>query len=152
MLAEITLVQWITLAVALVGAVLGIVNTLQSVSKSRVRLRVLPKRAIPVGVADPRLTFCIEITNLSDFAVTIEEAGVFHEGTDLRSAIVQPVFADGGSSWPRRLESRSSLTVYSQMPTSTPGHPIKSAYARTQDGHTKTGTSPALKQIASAGL
>jgi hypothetical protein len=152
MLAEITLAQWITLVVALVGAVLGIINTWQNLSKSRVKLRVLPKRAIPVGGADPRFTFCIEITNLSDFAVTIEEAGVFYEGTNCRGAIVQPVFADGGSSWPRRLESRSSLTVYSQMPTSTRGYPIKSAYARTQDGYTKTGTSPALKQIASAGL
>jgi hypothetical protein len=49
MLAEITLAQWITLVVALVGAVLGIINTWQNLSKSRVKLRVLPKRAIPSG-------------------------------------------------------------------------------------------------------
>lgn len=151
MLAKITLVQWITLAIALVGAVLGVVNTWQSLSKSRVKLRVLPKHAIPVGSADPRLTFCIEITNLSDFAVTVEEAGVFYEGTNRRGAIVYPVFADGGH-WPRRLESRSSVTVYSETPSSLPGHPIRAAYAVTQDGHTKSGTSAALKQIARAGL
>jgi hypothetical protein len=151
MLAEMTMVQGITLAIASVGAVLGVINTWSALDKSRVKLRVLPKHAIPVGSADPRLTFCIEVTNLSDFAVTVEDVGVFYRGTNRRGSIILPMFFDAGG-WPRRLEPRSSVTLYSETPTASAGHPIKCAYATTQCGHTKTGTSPALKELAKAGL
>jgi len=139
--------QTITFAIALLGAVLGVINTWYNLDKLRLKLKVAPKRAIPLGAADPRLTFCIEVTNLSSFPVSVEDAGVFYRGTKNRGSIVQPVFAEGGS-WPKRLEPRTSFTVYSQAPHSTQGHRIKCAYARTQCGSTVTGTSPALKQIA----
>jgi hypothetical protein len=144
-------VQAITLAIAVLGATLGLINTWHNIDKSRLKLRIVPKRAIPVGSADPRLTFCIEITNLSAFAVSIEEAGVFYKRTKNRGAIICPVFADGGTSWPRRLEPRSSVTVYSQAPSSRSGHRIKCAYARTQCGVTVRAASPALKQLADEG-
>jgi hypothetical protein len=147
MSANFNLVQAVTLSVAVLGAVLGIINTWQGLDKNRVKLKVIPKGAIPVGGADPRLTFCIEVTNLSTFPVTVSDVGVFYHGTDKRGSIVTPFLADGGS-WPRRLEPRSSITVYSQRPTSTAEHKIRCAYARTDCGTTKTGTSPALKQIA----
>lgn len=143
----ITLFQAITLGIALLGAVLGVINTWRSLSKSRIRLKVVPAYAIPVGAADRRLEFAIEITNLSAFAVTVYDAGVFFHGTKRRGAILNPVFSDGGQ-WPRRLEPRSSVSVYSQIPESPDGHRIRCAYAKTQCGHTQTGTSPALKQIA----
>ena len=142
-----TIVQAITLAIALLGAVLGLINTWHNLDKDKLKLKVVPKRAIPVGSADPNLTFCIEITNLSSFAVSVDEAGVFYRGTKNRGGIIVPVFSDGGS-WPRRLEPRSSVTVYSQAPHSRSGHRIKCAYARTQCGRTVTGISPALSQIA----
>ena len=145
----ITVVQAITLAIAVLGAVLGIINTWHGLDKSRVKLRVRPAHAI-FG-ADPNLTFCIEVTNLSAFAVTVCDVGVFYKGIDRRGSIVQPFLADGGR-WPRRLEPRSSVTVYTQMPSSSPEQRIRCAYARTECGHTKTGTSPALKQIAHGGL
>lgn len=139
-------IQGITLAIAVLGAVLGVINTWQSLDKSRVKLRVRPKHAIPVGATDPRLTFCIEVTNLSAFAVTVDETGVFYRGTDKREAYTQPVLLDG-KGWPRRLEARSSVTVYGQPPAAD-GHPLKCAYARTECGVTRTGTSPAFKQLA----
>ena len=145
-----TIIQGITLAIAVLGAVLGLINTWQALDKSRVKLRVIPKHAVPVGAADTRLTFCIEITNLSAFALTIGEAGVFYRGTDRRGAYAQPVLIDGNG-WPRRLEPRSSVTVYGQPPFSSDGHPLKCAYARTECGVTKTGTSPAFKQLAARG-
>ena len=140
-------VQGVTLSIAVLGAALGVINTWQALDKSRVKLRVRPKHVIPVGAADPRLTFCIEVTNLSSFAVTIEETGVFYRGTDKRGAYTRPILLDGDD-WPRRLEARSSVTVYGQPPTSEGGHPLKCAYARTACGVTRTGTSPALKQLA----
>lgn len=69
-------VQAITFAIALLGAVLGLINTWHSLDKSRVKLKVVPAHAIPVGGADPWLQFCIEVTNLSTFPVTVHEVGV----------------------------------------------------------------------------
>lgn len=144
---DITIVQAITLAIAGLGAVLGIINTWHGLDTSRVKLIVRPAHAIPLGAADPNLKFCIEVTNLSAFAVTISDVGVFYKGTNNRGCIVQPILLDGGG-WPRRLEPRSSVTIYGQTPSSSPDQRIRCAYARTECGYTKTGTSPALKQIA----
>jgi hypothetical protein len=146
-MGSITTVQAITLAIAVLGAVLGIINTWHGLDKSRVKFKVVPAHAIPVGGMNTALDFCIEVTNLSTFAVTVDDVGVFYHGTDSRGSIVQPVLIDGGA-WPRRLEPRSSVSVYFQRPISTPDHQIRCAYARTACGVTKTGTSGALKQVA----
>lgn len=148
-MTEITTFQAVTLAIAVLGAVLGLVNTWHTLDKNRVKLRVVPKQAIPYGAADPRLTFCIEVTNLSSFPLTVEEIGVFFHRTDKRAAIVTPVLPDNGP-WPRRLEPRSSITAYSQLPEAREGRKMRCAYARTQCGRTVEGTSPAFKQIANS--
>ncbi len=139
--------QAVTLSIAVLGAALGLINTWHGLDKSRPKLRVRPAHAIPVGAAPRSLTFCIEVTNLSAFPLTVCDVGVLYRGTADRGAVVTPVLADGGP-WPRRLESRASVTVYFQRPDSYPGRRIKCAYAKTQCGVMKTGTSPALKQIA----
>lgn len=149
-MADMTIVQIATTSFAFVGAVLGVINTWHGLDKSRIKLKILPAHAIPFGGMDERLRFCIEITNLSSFPVTINDAGVLFHGTKHRAAIVSPVFLDGGTNWPRRLEPRSAITVYSQIPRSENGKKIKIAYATTQCGHTQTGNSPALHQIAAA--
>lgn len=146
-MANITMLQAITLAIAAIGAVLGIINTWRAIDQSRVKLKVIPAHAIPVGNAPPNIRFCLQVTNLSPFAVTIDDAGFFFRGTRKRASIVAPVFGDQGS-WPRRLEPRSSVTIYSELPHSKAGRTIKCAFARTQCGHTVSGVSPALRQIA----
>jgi hypothetical protein len=147
--ASVTLIEAITLSIAVLGAVLGVINTWHALDRSRVKLKVLPAHAIPSGGADPRIKFGIGVTNLSAFPVTISEVGVLYEGTNTRGAIIQPLLVDGGR-WPRRLEPRSSVTVYGQAPESTPDLRIRCAYATTECGHTKKGNSPALRQIATA--
>jgi len=142
-----SVLEGITLSIAVLGAALGLINTWHTLDRSRVKLRVRPKHAVPVGGASPDLRFCIEVTNLSAFPVTIEEAGLLHAGTKSRSAYAIPVLIDGGS-WPRRLEPRSSVTVYGERPTALRGHPIRCAYARTACGVVRNGNSPALKQLA----
>ncbi len=147
MVQEVTILQIITIVIASVGAVLGIINTWFNLDRSRVKLKVLPKHAIPVGAFDPNLKFCIEITNLSLFPVSVDSAGVLYHGTGSRGLFIDPIFMEGGN-WPKRLESRSSVTVYRQLPEPFRGHKIKCAYAQTQCGKLITGNSGALKQIA----
>jgi hypothetical protein len=143
----VTVVEAITLAIALLGAVLGVINTWRAIDASRVKLKVVPGHAIPVGGANPSLDFYIAVTNLSTFPVTIKEVGILYRGTDKRAVFVNPFLADGGP-WPRRLEPRSSISVYGQRPDLMRGHPISCGYAETDCGVRKCGTSPALKQIA----
>lgn len=142
-----TIFSAITFAIAVLGAILGVINTWHAIDKSRVKLRVVPKHAIPVGGMDDRFTFCIEIINLSAFAVTIDETGVLLMGTKIRLTYTNPITFDDGD-WPRRLEPRSSVTVYGERPESEGGFHLKCAYARTSCGETRTGVSAAFKQIA----
>jgi len=144
---QISAFQAVTLALALVGTVLGIINTWHSIDKARVKLRVRPAHAIPFGNADPDLRVLIEVTNLSAIAVTVSDVGFYYRGSTNRATVITPFLLDRGP-WPRRLEPRSSVTVASQMPDSPPGLKIRCAYAHTQCGVVVTGNSPALKQIA----
>lgn len=141
---------YITLAVALLGAVLGIMNTWNNISQRRLRLRVRPAHAFGVGVGPKGPTFGIEVINQSAFAVTIVEAGfIFGKGhgkSPARGAIV-PYMIDGGS-WPRRLEPREAVSLYC-YPESLPrdGRPIGKAYAKTACDEIVRGDSPALAQL-----
>jgi len=142
----------ITLSIAVLGAVLGIINTWRAIDSSRVKVRVEPGHARPVGGANPAIKFYIAVTNLSGFPITIDNVGFLFRGTDHRAVLVDYVLADGGT-LPRRLEPRSSVTAYCDTPKPLREHPIKCAYAKTACGVTCTGTSPALKQvIRGAGL
>lgn len=145
-LAGVTILQVITIAIALVGAVLGVVNTWASLDKSRVKLRVRPAHAIPYGGAPQTIGMSITVTNLSAFAVSIDEVGLLYRGTVSRGAIVKPILIDDGK-WPRRLEPRSQVTIYAQRP-GPHTHAIKCVYARTECGVTIKGNSPALRQMS----
>lgn len=144
---KVSIMQAITFAIAVLGAVLGVINTWIGLDKSRVKLKVVPAHAIPLGGTDARLQFCLTITNLSAFAVTIDDAGLLYKQSSNRGSLIKPVFGDGGG-WPRRLEPRSSVTLYAHRPEPDGTHPIRTAYARTACGVTITGNSAALRQIA----
>jgi hypothetical protein len=137
-----------TLGIALVGAVLGIMNMWRSISHDRPKVKVTPKRAVPVGGADPRIDFSIEAVNLGAVAVTVSEMGLFHHGTKARSSLIVPIIIDGGP-WPRRLEPRTSVTVYGKSDRiDASQHSIRCAYAMTDCGLTFKGTSNALKEMS----
>lgn len=144
-----TIVDGITLSIAVLGAGLGVINTLRLIYRDRVKLKVVPKRAIPVGkMIDKRIRLCIDVTNLSTFPLTITEVGVLYHGTDKRGVVVNPVIRDGGG-FPRKLEPRTSLTTYMRPEAleQTDGHLVKLAYASTDCGVLVKGNSPALKQM-----
>ena len=138
------------LSIATLGAVLGIINTWKSIDRDRLKLKVVPKHAIPVGdFINKNIRFCIEVINLSTFPVTISEVGVLFHNTDARGAVINPIIIDGGK-FPRRLEPRSSFTAYlqSEVFQNKDDFKVKCAYASSDCGEMVTGKSPALKQFS----
>jgi hypothetical protein len=134
---NLTIIQLITLSIALVGATLGIINTWHALSRDKVKLRVVPKIATPVGYGVPDVNFCIEVVNLSSFSVYIDEAGVLFSGTSQRGAIINPIFAKRNNNeegWPLKLEPRESTTVYAKLDGDITERKIESVYVTTQCG------------------
>jgi hypothetical protein len=138
----------ITISIAAVGAVLGIINTWNSINQRRVRLRVVPKHAFfgNIGSAAGEMV-CIEVVNLSAFAVGLCEIGFTISGDPKKAqriSIMAPLTADH-KPIARTLQSRQSVTGYFEANCLHPG--IKKAYARTDCGVMVIGNSPALKSI-----
>jgi hypothetical protein len=143
-------VESVTLAIAILGAALGILNLWRAYSADRVRLRVRPAFAFAVPNGEPM--FSIGVVNLSKFAVTVSEVGFTLGGSSIKSeraAVPMPRIKDGGN-WPRRLESRESVSTYLDPASFSPNKKnIGHAYVRTSCGEVAYGTSPALKQLKS---
>ncbi len=76
----------VIIAIAAVGAVLGILNTAFALWQKRVRLRV---RVMMTLERDERI--CVVVTNLSEFPVTIEKVGFVLDAWYLRTLIKIPV-------------------------------------------------------------
>jgi hypothetical protein len=142
-----------TFSIAGIGAVLGVINLLHLLDRSRVKLRVVPKSGFkgPGRVYTHRDKWmpdsfpCIEVINLSDFAVTIEEVGFTLPHTaDRRVASCSPLVLDN-KPWPRRLEPRESVTAY--LDPEGLHADIGKAYAETACGERRFGTSPAFKEL-----
>ena len=146
-LADLTPLDVATTALAMLGAVLGVINTWHSLDQTRVKLRVVPKRVIHGGALPWTVTCCIEVTNMGAVAVTVDQVGLFYWWSSKRGVIGQPIIPDGGA-WPRRLEPRSSVSLYFDAAETHKGPRVRCAFASTQCGHVATGTSPALRQIA----
>src|ERR1051325_1952455 len=95
-------VSWkdiITIGAASVGAVLGVMNTINAMSQQRMRVRVTPA-FITTPQGEP-MGFSIEVINLSAFPVTVAEVG-FSVGGNRRVPVQSPRFLDGGT-FPCRL-------------------------------------------------
>lgn len=137
--------EYITLGAALLGAVLGIMNTWNAMSARRVRLRVRPAHAL---TDTGQWMFSIEVLNMSNFPLTIREVGFTLKRSSStkgkRAAVMRPILIDG-KPWPRRLEARESVSVLCEIPD--PSQPIDKAYAHTACGEVKYGDSPALRQL-----
>lgn len=160
----------ITLAIAVLGAVLGIINTWQAITRDRIRLRVIPKiyfeygDTVLIGEIIPapesrlsrlirdsmgrKIDFCFEIVNVGLIPVVVSEVGFLMRNTKERCFITRPRISDGGS-WPRRLEARQAITIL--VPHSDEARLIysdlKCAYAATACGLTFKGTSRIFREV-----
>lgn len=166
-----TPIQIVTLVTAIIGAVcgisgavLGVINTWSQLSRNRVRLKVVPKMAFMMGgggvITATKATqlykelsssgvpsrWCMEIVNLSSFAVTVSNAG-FGRADKTRHVLWRPEVSDG-KAWPTRLESHEAVTLYGEIGHSLDPtimqHPY--AYAETDCGVVSYGTSPLFEQ------
>ena len=100
--------QYITLAIALVGAFLGVLNTWRTFNNDRVRLRVKAVTLFQPGMRYG--TLGIEVVNLSSFAVTVTHVGVNTSVGGRHLQIVNPQLMPGGQ-LPIRLEPRTGFTA-----------------------------------------
>lgn len=139
---DLSIKDGITLGIALLGAVLGIINLWRAFDRDRIRLKVVPQSYIHTnGFAG----LCVEVINLSYVPVTLKQVGfkVKHEERFIQSIEYQMTDAARLS---HRLEPRAACTVFYP-----PGvedaelfRHVTSAYARTACDRLFSGTSPAL--------
>jgi len=145
--------NWVTLAIALVGACLGMFNTWQGLRDRAIRLRVIPTFAEPVDdqmrkVGPPCLS--IQVQNLGAYPVTIEEVGLLIGKTksDLpRRAPFPPKHIIMGPALPHRLERHDAISLVVPI-NSLPDQDFTGAYARTAAGRIVRGQSAALIDVA----
>ena len=143
----------VTLAIALLGAVLGVPNTWQRWKQRRVRLTITPDEAVPVtGLPHKHAT--LKILNLSSFPVTIENAGFilrdggrhFLKETTRKREVVGRYHYFDREDPPQQLQPRASLhvVVTDHDVSELKGLSIKKSFATTACGTTKYGKSLAL--------
>lgn len=140
---EITMFQAVTMAVAAVGAVLGVMNTWRSFDRDRVKVLVKPQFAADqYGIG-----LCVQVVNLSGFPVTVTHVGFTVRDAGRHFQYV-PNFLDR-EPLPRRMESRTSLTtiVPSMANHLQEAQFITAAYVETACGLRITGKSSALTQF-----
>lgn len=141
-----------TLAIAVLGAVLGIYNAARQWWRDIERLKVIPKSGqVAIGEAATQATLVIEVVNMSAFPVTLDEVGFLAKGSHGRLAIVGPIMLDRGT-LPRRLEPRTSVTL-----CASPNQDfsfianVTKAYATTATGRVFRGSSPRLRWMVKHG-
>lgn len=133
---EPTWITYLTISLAGIGAILGIINTAYLLFKDRVRIRLSVRNAFFVNVSphqDGQTVFALEVTNLGFLPVTISQAGF--ELPDGSNNVI-PLLGHNtptGVQLPHRLEPRTSLSIYASIPETDAikEHGCKKAFVKT---------------------
>lgn len=104
----------VTMATASVGAVLGIVNTINSLWRDRLRVRVKAESMVLLGQGSgsQRHVVAVFVTNLSTVPITISGVGLHLKGSKSMLMFMRPL-SSKGTTLPYRLEARDSEVFYS---------------------------------------
>jgi hypothetical protein len=105
---NISIKDGVTLAVALVGAALGIFNTVRGVSRDRPRLRVCAKRFV-TSYGDDGL--CIEVVNCGAVSVSVSQVG-FEVSKPRGHIFVFHPLPLGVQEFPHLLQPGTKMDVY----------------------------------------
>lgn len=106
------LVVGITLGIALLGAVLGVLNTWRDFERDRLCVSVSPRKAFASG-QEPRI--CFEIVNRGYLPVTISMIGLRLRRPRHQEFFYFPTRTLDGESLPQRMEPRTSITLFMQV-------------------------------------
>lgn len=142
-------INFITFAIAVIGAILGIINTIYAIDKDRVKLKVYPVVGYTIGTKDLKERYIgIEIINLSIFPVSISQVGFILEKAIQRVAIIRPFTTQGSIYLPYKLPSREKITLYANY-DSIMDNPvlIKCVYCETECAILTKGKSKVIEQI-----
>lgn len=137
----------VTLAIALLGAVLGMLNAWRNWNMDRVRVRVRITWAITAGGN----CLCFDVVNLSNFPVSVTHFGFDKaDGTHMQFL---PIFTNG-ERLPVRLESRTRCTGMAAPGAHQGGQfaTVTTAYIQTACGLKIKGDGAALRQVVMAAL
>jgi hypothetical protein len=141
----VTWQSWITLAIATLGAILGLYNSWNAYQVRKVRLRVIPKWSIGDGFSG----MGIEVINLSAFLITIYEVGltIGKSRGPLPKRLPIPIgnVVQGGN-LPVRLDRREVYSIIYSV-DGLAKYDIRKAYALTASGEIALGSSGALRQF-----
>ena len=144
-----SLQQWLTLGLAVLGAVLGVLNTWDGLRSRRVRLQVTPRWSMA-----PNWTgLSIEVINLSSFPVTIREVGFTLDRSRKRLPRRVPIpnhAIVNDATYPSTLQPREVLDLVFSVEWVGSLH-LRAAYAITSSGEIARGTSGALEQFIRRG-
>lgn len=168
--------EGVTLGVALLGAVLGVINTCWAIWRDRVRLKVVPLWIRPAGTdnrgntyrvnsqyqgsleANPDGQFAIRVINRGLFEVTIESVGLTRSGWIerhwRRSKLARKALlgdGDGIVVFPKRLAPRESIVVVCSYFGAELDHALagtERVYASTSCGVDAFGGSRLLRALA----
>jgi hypothetical protein len=127
--------QTLTLGIAVIGAVLGILNTWRAYSSDRVRIRVRPSWALLTGGGE---VLAVEVVNLSTFAVTVTALGFTKLHSSSHAQVISPTLSTGDC-LPKRLDPRTGFTALVDPREFMKITAVDEAYVRTACGETVTG-------------
>lgn len=151
---DVSLFQAVTLAIAVLGAVLGFINTWMKMSENRIKASVRGRMIIPVGdgvVGVERL--CIEVVNLGPVPFTVNMVGAKIRTTAKNKfiAIKNPMATGPAAKLPRRLEQREAVAAFANPGALTAERLQNIRYfcARTDCGVTIKGSVKALRNSMS---
>lgn len=137
--------QAITLATAIVGAVLGVLNWWRAFNADRVRLQVRVSWAFVPGDSRPHIS--VNVVNLSNFAVTVTRLGFDLVG-DARHIQLPGNIQTNGKPMPVRMEARTDLTALLPLAAVQDGNTrLRCAFAETACGQRRVGGKEALRHI-----
>ncbi len=129
-------IELVTFGLALLGAVLGVLNTWRTLNRDRVKLRVRFTYGFAINAPHlPDRSYGVEVTNLSIFPLTVTDVGLYLHGTTDRLAFLRH-FTTENDRLPRKLEPREQVTVYVPVEAVKRGLPYKGVYAKTACGVT----------------
>ena len=136
----------VTFGLALLGAVLGVINTWRTLNRDRVKLRVRFIHGFAINAPHlPDRVFGVEVTNLSAFPLTVAEVGLHIQGSSDRAAFIPHITADN-KPLPRKLDSREQVTVYIRQDALRRELSYKNVYATTACGVTVRARQKGLPQ------